>query len=144
MMEYNKVLKGKSFVLVSLLSKNISLTELCLTDHGAEVESTGCGIKTLRLLDKLHPKTPTLLIDVFELDVLRDFEVQEKLNRYKKMYFKKDSLSNRDKGEMEKLKKELYSIIDPNDPEISLLDIDKTKLYLEETLKELKEKNKNA
>jgi predicted ATPase len=81
-----------------------------------------------------------LLFSVFDLKSVRDANVQEKIDRFKALYINKENLNDDKKSEMNKLKIELTSFLDPDDPELSLIDIEENTNKLKTLLNDLKGK----
>lgn len=79
-----------------------------------------------------------LLLSVFELKAVRDTKIQEKLDEFKRLYIHQDRISDQKKARLEKLKNELYKYLDPNDPELSLVDVDIATEKLKSLMDELK------
>lgn len=83
-----------------------------------------------------------LLLSVFQLDSIRNPEVQKNLDRFKALYVNNSNLDNNDRLEMNTLKKELEKYLDPEDPSLSLVNLDRNSKKLESLLNQLKS-NKN-
>jgi len=78
------------------------------------------------------------LLSVFDLESVRDKKVQVKLDEFKKLYIYQDNLNQQEKNRMSNLKSELYKYLDPNDPELSLIDIDEATEKLKSLMDEMK------
>lgn len=109
-----------------------------------------CSKDEIRVIKKMNGKieleeigTPygktieEVLTSVFELETVRNYEVQEKLDKYKLLYENKETLSDEKIKEMNKLREELDNYIAPDDPEIAMLDFKNDTDKLRRILKEL-------
>ncbi|MGV8983895.1 AAA family ATPase [Clostridium sp.] len=83
-----------------------------------------------------------LLLSVFQLDSVRNPEVQNRLDRFKELYVNNSNLNEKEKTEMNSLKRELEKYLDPEDPSLSLVNLDKNSNKLEALINQLKS-NKN-
>lgn len=79
-----------------------------------------------------------LLLSVFDLKTVRDTKIQEKLDEFKNLYINQDKINEQQKNRLSKLRIELYKYLDPNDPELSLIDIDEATEKLKSLMDELK------
>ena len=79
-----------------------------------------------------------LLLSLFDLKSVRYEKIQIKLDEFKKLYTNKDALSEGEKKKLENIKNELYKYLDPNDPELSLADMDDATERLKKLMNELK------
>lgn len=84
-----------------------------------------------------------LLLSVFDLDSVRYHKVQEKIDKFQKLYIDKEHLDENETNKMKKLENELKSYLDPDDPELAMLDIKENTNKLKNLIIEL-EGNKNA
>lgn len=83
-----------------------------------------------------------LLLSVFELESVRNLEVQQKLDKFKRLYINKEKLSDSELNEFDKLKNELEKYLDPEDPSLSLINIKENSKKLETILQKLRLNNK--
>ena len=79
-----------------------------------------------------------LLLSVFDLESVRDKNVQVKLDEFKKLYINQENLNGHEKNKLANLKIELYKYLDPNDPALSLVDIDEATEKLKSLMDEMK------
>lgn len=79
-----------------------------------------------------------LLLSVFDLKTVRDTKIQEKLDEFKNLYINQEKINEQQRIRMTELKIELYKYLDPNDPELSLVDIDEATKKLKSLMDELK------
>ncbi|MFT5874375.1 MAG: putative ATPase [Clostridium sp.] len=85
-----------------------------------------------------------LLLSVFQLESIRNPEVQKILDRFKALYVNNSNLNAKEQVEMNLLRKELEKYLDPEDPALSLVNLDENSNKLEAIINQLKtNKNKN-
>jgi hypothetical protein len=102
------------------------------------------NIRLKGYIDETYGRTvEQLLLSIFDLESVRDINIQEKLDEYKNMYMCKDKLNKEALKKMNDLRNEIYKYIDPNDPELALINIEKTTVEMKEVLEKLKEKKNN-
>lgn len=82
-----------------------------------------------------------LLLSVFELKSVRNPDVQQKLDKFKTLYIKKEKLNDSELNEFNELKSELEQYLDPEDPSLSLINIKESSKKLESLLQNLKSNN---
>lgn len=77
-----------------------------------------------------------LLTSLFELKTLRNEQMENDIKRYKELAFL-PSYSAKEQDEMEKLKEKITKYIDPNDPDIAMIEFEKGTKELKEKLKKI-------
>jgi predicted ATPase len=79
-----------------------------------------------------------LLLSVFELKSVRNPEIQNKLDKFKQLFVNKDKLNNDELAQMNVLRNELEKYLDPEDPSLSLVNLEDSSNKLESLLNKLK------
>ena len=128
--------------------------QIIIATHSPHIVSS-CKKEEVIILDRSQGKTVVksdieetygwtveqLLLSVFELKSVRNPEVQQKLDKFKLLYIKKENLNNSETKEFNELKSELDKYLDPEDPSLSLINIKEDSKKLESLLKSLKSKH---
>ncbi|MCB2291854.1 AAA family ATPase [Clostridium sp. CS001] len=79
-----------------------------------------------------------LLLSVFELKSVRNPEIQNKLDEFKQLFVNKDKLNNDELDLMNVLRNELEKYLNPEDPSLSLVNLEENSNKLESLLNKLK------
>jgi predicted ATP-dependent endonuclease of OLD family len=79
-----------------------------------------------------------ITLSIFGINGVRNPYIENILREYKELYFNREKLDKKQIVRMEKLKKELDTELDPNDPELNLIDVKQRTIELDKLIDELK------
>lgn len=125
------------------------ISQYILSTHSPHIASC-CTKDEIRVIKKVGEKvaleemgTPygrtieEVLTSIFELETVRNYEVQKKIDKYKSLYENKEILDDAQLKKMNELRDELNNYIAPDDPEIAMIDFKNGTDRLRKVLKEL-------
>lgn len=96
-------------------------------------------VKVQENIEETYGRTvEQLLLSVFQLDSVRNPEVQKNLDRFKALYVNNSNLNNKERLEMNTLKNELEKYLDLEDPSLFLVNNDENPKKLESLFNQLK------
>ena len=136
---YKKV-AGNNQLIIATHSPHIISS--CKRDEVRVLEKENGRVKVKENIDNTYGHTiDQLLLSIFNINSVRDINVQQSLDRLKELYVSGEKIDDSQKNELETLKNELTSFLNPNDPELSLISVDVTTEKLKKLLKDLETKN---
>lgn len=78
-----------------------------------------------------------VLTSIFELETLRNEEMENNIKEYRELFFNKNVNSDEQNQRLKELESIIYKYLDPNDPAISMLEFENGTMELKEKLKKL-------
>jgi predicted ATPase len=138
-LEFYREVAGNNQLIIATHSPHI--VSSCKKEEVRVLTREDARVEIREYIDGTYGRTiEQLLLSVFDLESVRDKDVQKKIDKFKNLYLNKEKL-DRDKIEkMQELKNELMGYLDPDDPELSLINIEKSTNNLKNLLDELEGK----
>lgn len=133
-LEFYKNISPNSQYIISTHSPHIAT---CTLPEEIKVFDKEDGKIIVKDINASYGRTVSeLLTSLFELKTLRDEQMERDIKRYKELVFL-SSHSSEEKKEMEALKDKITKYIDPNDPDVAMIEFEKGTNELKEKLKKI-------
>ncbi len=134
-LDFYKNINNKSQYIVSTHSPHIAASTL--PDEIRVLERENGKIVVKNIEGSYGRTVSEILISLFELKTLRNEKMESDIKEFRRLFFNSSKNTKEEQERLEKLQEEINEYLDPNDPDIAMIEFEKDTIKLKEKLEQL-------